>query len=70
MSGAGDEAAVMRILDASANRAAEGVRTLEEYARFVLEDRGLTEEAKAIRHELQSAVGTTGPSANFRVTLS
>jgi thiamine-phosphate pyrophosphorylase len=56
MSGAGDEAAVMRILDASANRAAEGVRTLEEYARFVLEDRGLTEEAKAIRHELQSAL--------------
>jgi thiamine-phosphate pyrophosphorylase len=56
MSGAGDEAAVMRILDASANRAAEGVRTLEEYARFVLEDRGLTEEAKSIRHELQLAL--------------
>ncbi len=48
--------AVYRILDASANRAAEGLRTLEEYARFVLEDRFLSESAKAIRHELQQAL--------------
>ncbi len=48
--------AIYRILDASANRASEGLRTLEEYARFVLEDRFLSESAKAIRHELQKAL--------------
>jgi len=49
-------AAAYRILDASANRAAEGLRTIEEFARFVLEDRLLTAEAKAIRHELRLAL--------------
>lgn len=53
-----DEQAIFRILDASANRASEGLRTLEEYARFVLEDRGLTGEAKAIRHALVAALQT------------
>lgn len=47
---------LLRILDASANRASEGLRSLEEYARFVLEDRLLTAEAKAIRHELHSGL--------------
>ncbi|TVQ02970.1 MAG: thiamine phosphate synthase [Planctomycetaceae bacterium] len=51
-----DELSIFRILDASANRAAEGLRTLEEYARFVLEDRGLTELAKALRHDLTEAL--------------
>jgi thiamine-phosphate pyrophosphorylase len=55
MTGRRDEQAILRILDASANRAAEGLRTLEEYARFALEDRGLTGEAKAIRHALVAA---------------
>jgi thiamine-phosphate pyrophosphorylase len=58
MTGGRDEQAIFRILDASANRAAEGLRTLEEYARFVLEDRGLTGEAKAIRHALVAALQT------------
>lgn len=48
--------AVYRILDASANRAAEGLRTMEEFARFVLEDAFLTAQAKAIRHELRLAL--------------
>jgi len=48
--------AAYRILDASANRAAEGLRTMEEFARFVLEDALLTAEAKAIRHELRLAL--------------
>ena len=51
-----DELSIFRILDASANRAAEGLRTLEEYARFVLEDRGLTELAKSLRHDLTEAL--------------
>jgi thiamine-phosphate pyrophosphorylase len=48
--------AAYRILDASANRASEGLRTMEEFARFVLEDSLLTAEAKAIRHELRLAL--------------
>ncbi|HBJ35195.1 MAG TPA: thiamine phosphate synthase [Planctomycetaceae bacterium] len=48
--------AVYRILDASANRAAEGLRTMEEFARFVLEDSLLTAATKAIRHELRVAL--------------
>jgi thiamine-phosphate pyrophosphorylase len=41
-----------RILDANFNRAREAARVLEDYCRFVLDDRVLTEEAKAIRHGL------------------
>lgn len=49
--------AILRILDASANRAAEGLRVVEDYLRFVLDDPLLTDEVKQIRHELAAAVG-------------
>ena len=52
------ELAAFRILDASANRAAEGLRTIEEYARFVLEDRFLSEFAKQLRHDLRAVMAT------------
>src|SRR5262245_54959641 len=42
----------LRILDAEANRAAEGLRVVEDYLRFVVDDRHLTELAKQLRHEL------------------
>ena len=45
-----------RILDASANRACEGLRTMEELARFILDDATLTSELKHQRHELVSAL--------------
>jgi len=45
---------VYRIIDASANRAGEGLRTMEEVARFVLNDFGLTSELKSQRHDLMS----------------
>ncbi|WP_146394588.1 thiamine phosphate synthase [Planctomycetes bacterium CA13] len=48
--------AIYRILDASINRATEGVRTLEEFARFDLEDSKLTESFKTIRHDLSTSV--------------
>lgn len=48
---------VHRLLDAAANRAREGLRVLEDYARFVLDDRHLTRELKTVRHELTVAVG-------------
>jgi len=41
-----------RILDASANRAREGLRVIEDYVRFVLDDPGLTRRLKEVRHRL------------------
>ena len=46
---------VLRIIDASLNRATEGLRVVEDYARFVLDDPFLTRETKAIRHDLVAA---------------
>src|ERR1043165_1146527 len=46
---------IMRILDASLNRAAEGLRVVEDHVRFVLDDPLLTAEMKRLRHELASA---------------
>ncbi len=48
--------AVLRILDAAANRAREGLRVVEDYARMALDDRFLTGELKSIRHELRGAL--------------
>lgn len=47
---------MVRILDANANRAMEGLRVVEEICRFVIEDRGLTLVVKKIRGELAKAV--------------
>jgi len=44
--------AALRILDANLNRAAEGLRTVEEYARFVLDDGFLSGQLKNLRHQL------------------
>ncbi len=44
-----------RILDASHNRASEGLRTIEDYTRFVLNDRVLSQQAKQLRHALTDA---------------
>ncbi len=41
-----------RILDAAANRAREGLRVLEDYVRFTLDDRHLTSLLKNWRHRL------------------
>ncbi len=51
-----DETATIRILDAAANRAAEGLRVVEDYLRFALDDRHLTSLAKQLRHELAEAL--------------
>ena len=47
---------VLRLLDANANRAREGLRVLEDYARFVLSDALLSAECKSLRHELTRAL--------------
>jgi thiamine-phosphate pyrophosphorylase len=50
-----------RILDASANRAREGLRVVEDYVRFVLDDPGLTRRLKEIRHRLAAALAGFDP---------
>jgi thiamine-phosphate pyrophosphorylase len=49
---AADGADMMRILDAAANRAREGLRVVEDYVRFTLDDRHLTSLLKNWRHRL------------------
>lgn len=44
-----------RVVDANLNRAREALRVLEDYVRFVLDDRFLTEEVKGLRHDLAAA---------------
>jgi thiamine-phosphate pyrophosphorylase len=48
---------VMRLLDASLNRASEGARVVEDYARFVLDDAHLSRLAKELRHGIAAAGG-------------
>jgi thiamine-phosphate pyrophosphorylase len=48
---------VLRLLDANANRAREALRVVEDYARFVLDDRDLISDLKQVRHELASILG-------------
>ncbi len=51
---------VARIMDANLNRAGEALRTLEEYARFILESPALSARCKAVRHGLAELAA--GPS--------
>lgn len=51
-----DLQATYRILDASVNRAGEGLRTIEEFARFALDDPQLSSGLKSLRHDLAAAV--------------
>jgi thiamine-phosphate pyrophosphorylase len=46
------DASVWRILDAALNRAREGLRVLEDHARFISDDRCLSGTLKAVRHLL------------------
>ena len=44
----------LRVIDASLNRAAEGLRFLEDSARFLLNDADLTKQLKTLRHDIIS----------------
>ena len=48
----GEEVDVARVLDANFNRAREAARALEDYCRFIRNDRFLTEQLKELRHNL------------------
>lgn len=52
----GEAVEIGRILDASASRAREGLRVVENYVRFVLDDPGLTRRLKEVRHRLAAAL--------------
>ena len=58
---------IWRTLDASANRSAEAVRVLEDILRFGLNDAFLSQEAKAIRHELAVAFARDDLQARIRL---
>jgi thiamine-phosphate pyrophosphorylase len=49
-----DSAGAFRILDANRNRCLEGLRVVEDYVRFVWNDRHLVRLCKELRHELVS----------------
>ena len=53
----GAQPPLLRVLDAAANRAREGLRVVEDYVRFVLDDRHLTGLCKQLRHDLTDALG-------------
>lgn len=53
----GDELlAALRILDTNANRATEGLRVVEEYVRFHLDDQHLCRLCKHLRHDLTASL--------------
>jgi thiamine-phosphate pyrophosphorylase len=52
--------ATLRILDAAANRAREGLRVVEDYVRFILNDAHLSRLLKEVRHELAAALHRLG----------
>jgi thiamine-phosphate pyrophosphorylase len=54
---------LLRLLDANANRAREALRVLEDYARFVLDDRCHSAALKDLRHELADATREDLPDA-------
>lgn len=49
------DTATLRAIDASINRATEGLRVVEDFVRFSLDDAHLSELAKSLRHDLANA---------------
>ena len=54
---------ILRMFDAAANRASEGLRVVEDFVRFVLDDGYLTGQFKALRHDLAAALKCVDASA-------
>jgi thiamine-phosphate pyrophosphorylase len=51
---------MLRIIDANCNRISEGLRFLEEVARFILDDASLSKELKTIRHNVVKSISKVG----------
>jgi thiamine-phosphate pyrophosphorylase len=56
LAGQSDAVDLGRILDASANRAREGLRVVEDFVRFALDEPMLTRRLKDVRHRLAEAL--------------
>lgn len=50
----------LRIIDANCNRIGEGLRFLEDVARFIVNDEELSQQLKSIRHELINNISNLG----------
>jgi thiamine-phosphate pyrophosphorylase len=50
------DAKIWRVLDANANRAREGLRVVEDTARFILEDKRASAALRQMRHDLDELV--------------
>jgi thiamine-phosphate pyrophosphorylase len=59
----GERATILRILDASANRAREGLRVVEDFVRFSLDDAHLSGLLKSARHQLRSVLREFDPTS-------
>ncbi len=57
---------VLRMFDAAANRASEGLRVAEDYLRFGLDDAHLTSLAKQLRHDLTTALSVVPEGERHR----
>lgn len=57
---AGNESAILTILDANLNRLREALRVVEEYYRFIARHPQLTAKFKALRHSLQDMEQAVG----------
>jgi len=53
---------ILRIIDANLNRICEGLRVLEDVARFIIDDREASRKFKSIRHDLRQAGSRLGIS--------
>ena len=53
---------IARIIDANFNRAREALRTLEDIARFHLNNEALVQGAKDLRHRLTGAIASLSPA--------
>jgi thiamine-phosphate pyrophosphorylase len=49
---------IMRIIDANLNRLTEGLRVVEDVFRYALDDAGLQQRLKSMRHRIASSVDT------------
>lgn len=58
---------LIRLIDANANRATEAARTLEDLARFCLDDGPLAASCKRLRHGLESTLTSAGVARGERV---
>lgn len=54
---------ILRILDANANRAREGLRVVEDYCRFVLDDADLSSAIKRMRHDVTDQMNAIGAAS-------